>query len=57
MLSPTPHKPSCPVYRFAEALIGIDRRGICKCGAEQANEPLLRAQVLEQARQAKERKP
>lgn len=37
-MKPTPHKPACPVYQHAHALIGVDRRGMCKCGAEQANE-------------------
>lgn len=26
-----PHKPHCYVYRYAKALIGADRRGLCTC--------------------------
>lgn len=31
---PLPHLPRCLIYRYAEALIGRDRRGLCDCGAE-----------------------
>lgn len=34
---PTPHTTSCYVYKHARALLGKDRRGLCTCGAEQAN--------------------
>jgi hypothetical protein len=36
-MSPIPHNPECPVYRNARALIGVDRRGMCTCGAERLN--------------------
>jgi hypothetical protein len=29
-----PHTEQCLVYRYAEALIGVDRRGLCDCEAE-----------------------
>lgn len=30
-----PHEPTCYVYINARELIGVDRRGLCGCGAEQ----------------------
>lgn len=33
----TPHKKWCFVYVHARALLGVDRRGLCNCGAEQIN--------------------
>lgn len=29
-----PHAQTCLVYRCAPALLGVDRRGLCNCGAE-----------------------
>jgi len=31
------HKPECFVYRFAEALMGLDRTGFCDCGLHEQN--------------------
>lgn len=34
----TPHAKKCFVYRNAHRLIGVDRRGLCTCGAEAIND-------------------
>lgn len=41
MSEPQPHTPECFVYRYAPYLLGVDRRGMCDCGAEQINEKRL----------------
>lgn len=47
-----PHEPYCVVYRAAAGLLGVDRRGMCDCGAEQGN-PIKRPGYQDQAGSAR----
>lgn len=37
IIPPRPHDESCPVFKYADTLVGVDRRGVCTCGAEADN--------------------